>query len=203
MHTTREATVADLRASAEVLAQAFADDPLMAAIWPDPARRHAALPAYFAASLRHFHLPAGGVQIATDRDDRICAVAVWDPPGAWDQPLGQTLRALPDLLPVLRTRVPAAITVRRTLEQWHPREPAHWYLCNLGTLSSHRGRGYAAALLADRADTAPTRAQYLVCTRYENVAYYERYGFSVTGEFQLPLGSRPTMWSMWRDPSFP
>ncbi|MVU83431.1 GNAT family N-acetyltransferase [Nocardia sp. ET3-3] len=171
----------------------------MAAIWPDPARRYAALPAYFTATLRHFHLPAGGVQVASDRDDRICAVAVWDPPGEWEQPAGRTLRALPDLVPALRFRVPAAIAVRRVLEAHHPRDPRHWYLANLGTAKSHRGQGYAAALLADRADTAPNWAQFLVCTQQHNVAYYERHGFSVTEEFELPGAARPTMWAMWRE----
>ncbi|GAB0103073.1 GNAT family N-acetyltransferase [Nocardia sp. JMUB6875] len=201
VHTTRVATPADLNSCATVLAQAFADDPLMSTIWPDPVRRKAALPGYFAASLRHFHLPAGGVQLATDREDRICAVAVWDPPGAWDQPITRTLRALSDLLPALRTRTAAAIAIRRALDERHPREPEHWYLANLGTAPTHRGQGYAAALLADRAETAPDRGQYLVCTKQENVAYYERFGFKVTGEFQLPLGAHPTMWAMWRNPA--
>ncbi|GAB4590214.1 GNAT family N-acetyltransferase [Nocardia sp. IFM 10818] len=201
MHTTRLATPADLTDCATVLAEAFADDPLMSAIWPDQTRRHRALPGYFKASLRHFHLPAGGVQLATDRDGHIGAVAVWDPPGHWDQPFTHTLRALPDLLPALRTRALAAISVRSELDTHHPHQPQHWYLANLGTTQRHRGQGYAAALLADRATTAPDLGQYLVCTRAENVSYYERFGFSITGTFQLPAGARPEMWAMWREPA--
>lgn len=90
--TTLVATPSHVDACAGVLAEAFADDPVMASIWPDHNRRHRALPRYFAASLRVFHLPGGGVQIATDQHDHLGGVAVWDPPGQWDQPASHTAR---------------------------------------------------------------------------------------------------------------
>lgn len=197
--TTRIATSADILDCARVLAQAFADDPLMASIWPDQARRHRALPGYFAASLRHFHVPGGGVQIATDRDGQIGAVAVWDPPGRWNQGLGTTIRAVPDLLPVLGTRIPAAISVRRTLDAHHPHEPEHWYLANIGTTLTQRGRGFAAQLVTDCLDGDPGHGAWLVCTREQNIGYYERFGFAVTDTFILPGAAGATMWAMWRE----
>lgn len=198
--TIRTATIADIPTCAKVLADAFATDPLMTALWPSADRRQRALPLYFAASLRHFHVPRGGVQLAADPNQTIGAVAVWDPPGQWEQTLTQTLRAVPDLWPALRSRTFAAIAVRRTLEQHHPHHPDHWYLANIGSSPSHRGRGYAAQLLANRLATPDTPA-FLVCTRKETLPYYERHGFAVATEFTLPAGDKPTMWSMTRPPS--
>ncbi|MEU1983279.1 N-acetyltransferase [Nocardia sp. NPDC019395] len=194
--TTRVATSSDVPEAAAVLAEAFADDPLMTAIWPDQRQRRNALPRYFTASLRHFHIPRGGVRVATGIDDTIAAVAVWDPPGQWETNLTTTIRALPDLLPALRTRATAAITIRRTLDQRHPHKPKHWYLVNIGTTRKSRGQGYAARLITERLTVeTPTRA-YLVCTHTDNVSYYNRFGFTVTESFALPTGERPTMWAM-------
>ncbi len=38
---------------------------------------------------------------------------------------------------------------------------------------------------------------YLVASRRDNVPYYQRFGFEVTGAIVLPDGG-PTMWPMWR-----
>ncbi len=46
------------------------------------------------------------------------------------------------------------------------------------------------------ADHAPA---YLESTKPENVPYYQRFGFEVTGELTVPDGG-PTMWQMWRQP---
>lgn len=197
--TTRVATSSDIPEAAAVLAEAFADDPLMTAIWPDQRQRRNALPRYFAASLRHFHIPRGGVCLATGIDGAIAAVAVWDPPGQWENNLTTTIRALPELLPALRTRAAAAITIRRTLDQRHPPKPEHWYLVNIGTTQKARGQGYAARLITERLTAEnPTRA-YLVCTCEENLPYYARFGFEVVESFALSVGKRPPMWAMSRN----
>ncbi|MFI6217646.1 GNAT family N-acetyltransferase [Nocardia brasiliensis] len=194
--TTRTAAPVDIGACARVLAEAFAEDPVMSAIWPDLPKRQRALPRYFAASLRHFHVPGGGVQVAEDPDGHLGGVAVWDPPRQWDQPFSRTLRALPELLPALGLRTRAAIAIRTTLDTHHPATPPHWYLANLATPATHRGRGYAARLLDDRRTQSPGTAAYLVCTREKNVSFYERFGFEVTDTFCLPVGDRPMMWAM-------
>ncbi|WP_433654556.1 GNAT family N-acetyltransferase [Nocardia sp. CA-128927] len=198
--TTLAATAAHIDACAAVLAEGFADDPVMSSIWPDQNRRYRALPRYFAASLRHFHLPGGGVQIATDQHDHIGGVATWDPPGQWEQPFSRTLCAIPGLFPALRARTPAALAIRRTLDEHHPHTPRHWYLANIATPASHRGQGYAARLITDRLAGAPDTAAYLVCTREENIRFYERFGFTMSATFNLPVAAKPPMWAMIREP---
>ncbi|MFI9407100.1 GNAT family N-acetyltransferase [Nocardia sp. NPDC052316] len=198
--TVRTATTADIEACTRVLAEGFADDPVMSAIWPDRRRRHRGVPRYFATSLRHFHLPGGGVQVAIDQHGGLGGVAVWDPPGQWDQPFSRTLRALPELLPALRTRTTAAMAVRRALDEQHPHTPPHWYLANIATPVDRRGQGYAARLIADRLTEAPDTAAYLVCTREKNIRFYEKFGFMVCATFVLPAGANPPMWAMIREP---
>ena len=76
----------------------------------------------------------------------------------------------------------------------------HWYLAILGTDPPHQGKGVGGALLAPvltRCDTEGTGA-YLESSKPDNVPYYERFGFRVSGQIDMPDG--PTMWPMWRDP---
>ncbi|WP_394855793.1 GNAT family N-acetyltransferase [Rhodococcus opacus] len=188
---------------AELLAAAFANDPLMAQIWPELGERKRSLPLYFRTSLRSHHLAGGGVEIAVGQDGAATSVAVWDPPGHWQQPITSTLRAAPHLLQALGTRTLAALRIRRTLDHHHPRAP-HWYLVNIGTRPALSGQGFAGALLDNRLAVCDETQMpaYLVCTREENLSLYEKYGFRVTEVFTLPA-SGPTMWSMWRDPAMP
>lgn len=176
---------------------AFRDDPLMSAIWPNQPQRDQRFPKYFAASLRHFHIPGGGVQVTTDADDAVGAVAVWDPPAAGTMGFLWTLRAVPDLFPALRTRMPAAITIRRTVDEHHPANLEHWYLANIGPTSTLQGSGYGTRLITDRL-SAPQTATFLVCAREENITYYEKFGFRVA-DISLPAGDEPAMWAMARN----
>ena len=45
------------------------------------------------------------------------------------------------------------------------------------------------------AECAPA---YLESSNPDNVPYYERFGFEVTGEIVIPDG--PSLWPMWRNP---
>lgn len=109
---------------------------------------------------------------------------------------------LPSLVRTFGARSAAAREVVRSIERRHPAEP-HWYLAVLGTDPSVRGKGFGQALMQSRlsccdADHAPA---YLESSKADNVPYYERFGFTVTGEITLPNGG-PTLWPMWRDPRY-
>ncbi len=82
------------------------------------------------------------------------------------------------------------------LEALSPQEP-HTHLMFLGVSPRAQGRGVGSAMLKqmlaplDRAG-APA---YLECSTPRNVALYERHGFAVSGQFELP--GLP-MWTMTR-----
>ena len=61
------------------------------------------------------------------------------------------------------------------------------------------GKGYGQALMESRLDRidAEHAPAYLESSKSENVAYYQRFGFEVTGEIVLSNGG-PTLWPMWR-----
>jgi hypothetical protein len=50
----------------------------------------------------------------------------------------------------------------------------------------------------DRCDAEYAPA-YLESSNPDNIPYYQRFGFEVTGELALPEGG-PSLWPMWRAP---
>ena len=81
----------------------------------------------------------------------------------------------------------------------HPEEP-HWYLAIIGSDPTVRGSGCGHALMRSRLDRcdAEHAPAYLESSNPDNIPYYNRFGFEVTGEIVMPDG--PTLWPMWRQP---
>jgi GNAT superfamily N-acetyltransferase len=197
----RTAQLQDVDAAAGVLAAAFIDDPVMSFIWPERQQRLSALPRYFAVMLRTHHLSGGGVDVALD-GRHIVAAAVWDPPGEWRQPLRGTVRALPQLAIALKTRVPAALTVRRSLDRHHP-TTQHWYLCQFGTLPQAQGRGTGTQLLKYRLNACDAQGvpAYLVSNRSATIPLYRAVGFAEEDPIEIRDGLQ--VWPMRREPLTP
>ncbi len=190
---------ADVRELAYTLGRAFFDDPVAMWMIPDPGRRAKALPITFGAMARHHYVPGGGLDVASD-GLHLAAAALWSPPGAWRTTRGQDLRMIPSFLRAVGTQVSRARQADELMKENHPEEP-HWYLGVLGSDPTFRGAGYGRALMESRlahcdAEAAPA---YLESSKPDNVPYYERFGFVVTGELTLPDGG-PTLWQMWRAP---
>lgn len=194
----RSAHRSDVTTLAAVLGRAFHDDPVMRWILPDDGRRARALPRLFAAITRHHHLPGGGADVAVGDD--LGAAALWDAPGSWRQTPREELRMLPAVLLAFGRHAARGRQMVELMKEHHPDEP-HWYLAVIGSDPSVRGGGYAHALMRSHleqvdAEHAPA---YLESSNPDNIAYYERFGFEVTGELRLP-GDGPVMTPMWRRP---
>ncbi|QBJ95062.1 N-acetyltransferase [Rhodococcus sp. ABRD24] len=196
----RPVTGSDVSALSCALAEAFDDDPLTRWMLPDDAKRPAGLRRLFGVEIRHHHLAGGGAELTEGPDGTIVGGALWDPPGRWKQRPLSALLSLPATVLALGGRLRVGAGVSRALESVHPEEP-HWYLATIGTAGSARGGGHGKALLLSRlsrcdAEYAPA---YLESSKEENIPYYERFGFEVTGEIVIPNGG-PTLWQMWRRP---
>jgi GNAT superfamily N-acetyltransferase len=196
----RLACRSDIQAMARLLARAFYDDPVMAWVQPDAGRRKAALPGLFGALARYHFLSGGGAEVATSADG-VGAASLWDPPGRWRHSPREQIAMLPAVFRAFRGRLAAGRTLTDLMQANHPEEP-HWYLAMIGSDPVVRGGGYGRALMESRLrrcddEYAPA---YLESSNPDNLPYYERFGFRVTGEITLPDGG-PSLWPMWRPAS--
>lgn len=97
-------------------------------------------------------------------------------------------------------RLPLALWSRLRMDAKHPNRPPHWYLAVLGVAPEWQGRGLGSLLMHpafDEMDTAGLPA-YLETSTPRARSLYERHGFTVTGELNVPMGG-PPIWLMWRE----
>lgn len=195
----RPAAKSDIRELGLTLGRAFYDDPVAMWLLPDDDKRRAHLHRAFATMTRHHHLAAGGVEVACEASD-IGAAALWDPPNKWRESRWSQLAQFPMFLRVFGFRSPRAVSAQEMMKRTHPEEP-HWYLAAIGSDPGVRGRGFGQVLMKSRLERCDAEycPAYLESSKPENVPYYERFGFTVMGEMQLPDGG-PPLWPMWRDP---
>lgn len=196
----RIASPGDIEEAAEVLADAFFDDPIQAWLLPDAERRTARLRRVFGAELRHHLVGLRSTALALESDrGRIASVAGWTPPSLW-RPGIRAMSAIGlAYISVLGPRALRGLRFLHRIDRAHPTEP-HWYLAVLGTAPVHQGRGHASAALRqvlDRCDNDLVPA-YLESSKESNVPFYERHGFQVTERIEVP--GVPPVWLMWRDP---
>ncbi|UMB69334.1 GNAT family N-acetyltransferase [Mycobacterium paraterrae] len=198
---TRPGRKADVSELSYTLGRAFFDDPVSLWIMPEEKSRTRHLARFFGTVARYHHLAGGGVEVATD-GSTIGAAALWDPPGRWKQSGREQLMMLPAFAFGFGPRLSMGRRLGELMAQMkahHPEEP-HWYLAVIGSDPSVRGKGYGQALMQSRLDRvdAEHAPAYLESSKAENVPYYQRFGFEVTGELVIPGG--PTLWPMWRAP---
>lgn len=197
----RPATRADVKALSVTLGRAFFDDPVMRWLLPDADARRRKLHRLFASLTRHHHLARGGVEVAPHRDaDGIGGAALWDPPGEWQSTRAEELRAMPGLFLAFGRSLQRGLAVEELMKKAHPEEP-HWYLAIIGSDPAVRGKGFGNALMRSRLDRcdAEHAPAYLESSNPDNVPYYQRFGFEITGEITLP-DDGPSLIPMWRAP---
>jgi ribosomal protein S18 acetylase RimI-like enzyme len=195
----RSATSDDVRAIAAALARSFDDDPVMRYLFPKDRSRPQRLRTFFAAETKRA-LRQGAVFTADDASAEGASKggAVWSAPGKWKVVGAEMVAQLP-LLFTFAAAMPRAVSLMTRVEKAHPQEH-HWYLAALGTVPDHQGKGIGSALLAPILGRCDEEGQpaYLESSKEQNIPFYNRHGFEVTGEIAMPNG--PTMWTMWRDP---
>jgi ribosomal protein S18 acetylase RimI-like enzyme len=176
---------------AEILADAFNEDPVMTWICPDPEYPKWAWPLALP-----FFLPHNEVYVTEDG----LGAALWLPPGvelrmspslavlwdAWDRfGLGSIFRYFKFI---------------STLTKHHPKD-RHYYLFAIGVRCGSRGRGVGSALLRHvlhKCDQESVGA-YLENSNEHNVSFYRGHGFETTDEIALPRNG-PSIWLMYRQP---
>lgn len=195
----RPAHRSDVRALARTLGRAFHEDPVMTWLLPDRTRRTKGLSRMFATMARHHFIAGGGTEVA-QRGAEIGAAALWDPPGRWQQSWRQELIMLPAFALAMGRYAERGRQVSELMKENHPEEP-HWYLAVIGSDPTVRGTGFGQLLMRSRLDRvdAEHAPAYLESSNPDNIPYYQRFGFEVTGEIVLP-GDGPSLVPMWRQP---
>jgi GNAT superfamily N-acetyltransferase len=193
MTLVRRATPEDRAAVVATVMDAFREDPAWAFMTGGDYDRISPL---FAGALFDSRVDAGGVWLADDT----AAVSLWDrhdehasPPdhstALWDEyrdAVGETswalLKAYEDALAVARPR------------------GAYWYLGVLATRPDRRRQGLADAVVAPVLSVADRDGLdcWLETSTLANRGYYERRGFAVAADVEVPGG--PTTWWMRRPP---
>lgn len=193
----RDIRPAEIPAIAASLTAAFEEDPFSRWMFgPDEGLRRR-LRASFTALLRVVYLPKG---YAYTTDD-LCGAALWSAPGRWRFSTMQQLRIAPTFVRVLGPRrLARAAPAGRAVDHAHPKEP-HWYLSVLGVDPARQRSGIGSALLRPMLARADSDGliTYLETSNEVNVPYYERHGFEVRMEFDIPRGG-PRLWTMGRRP---
>ena len=182
---------------AAVLARSFFDDPVTEWLMPEERSRMAQLVHFYRAELAS--LQRRGIVVTTEEG---AGAALWAPPGQWRTPTADVARQSHRMLLAFRSRLRRAAELLEAIEAVHPRDD-HWFLAILGTDPDRQGQGVGRLLIEEctnRCDVEGIGA-YLESSKAANVAYYERFGFRVTGEVSVPGG--PTLWTMWREPRPP
>jgi ribosomal protein S18 acetylase RimI-like enzyme len=150
----------------------------------EPARR-----GFFDAIVRSALNPKREIWVA-ESGGALTGAAVWLAPGlkAFDFPWWRELIYTPLLLSIAGAAgMRRAQDLGRRLAEHLPSVP-HAHLQFLGIASAAQGQGVGSALLKETLaplDRAQTVA-YLEASTERNVALYQRHGFEVTGEFELP-----------------
>ena len=199
--TVRAGTRGDIDQAVVVLSRAFADAEPFTWIQPDPQLRARVQPALFRTALRYLYPIEHGTEVFVE-DGKVVGCAMWAPPGKWKATTWQQLRSVPTFIRELGLKHVAEYgrrgrAVEDALQAAHPVEP-HWYLAGLGADPDAQGQGIGKALVRSglaRCDQEAADA-YLECL-FSLVPYYQRFGFEVIAEIDMPEGTSPQA-GMWR-----
>lgn len=175
--------------ASEILTDAFVDEDGLNYWLRQGAEKERARRRFFDAGVNDLVHPERELWLAAS-EGKPMGAAIWLSPGKKPFEFGWFRELL--ITPLFFSVAGAAGMKRATdlgkrLADHHPREP-HAHLVFLGVHSAAQGRGIGSAIL--KTTLAPVDQQgvaaYLEASVPRNVALYQRHGFEVTGEFDLP-----------------
>ncbi len=181
------------------LARAFYDDPVSVFLFPGKRTQLRRLERYFRWQLRNVFLPKGEVWTTED----LAGASLWMLAGRRQPTFVEALAQLATVVTILGPQTVRAFRLLEQLELRHPKQP-HCYLGTIGTDPDRQGTGVGSALMSvvlDRLDEEGMPA-YLESSKEENLSFYHRHGFEVTGEIDS-VRDCPKLWLMWRKPRTP
>ena len=187
MTSVRLATTGEIPDLAAVLAHAFARDPFYLYLAGDAPERTQRMRDGWAGILRY-----GSARLShTYTTDDLAGAAVWLPPGYRGPGLLDSVRQMPALARLAGWRrlrmVGDAVASLEEHRHRHVDVP-HFYLSAIGVEPGRQGEGIGTALMQpvlDRCDRDGMPA-YLETAVARNVLLYERLGFDVVEEMDLP-----------------
>jgi ribosomal protein S18 acetylase RimI-like enzyme len=186
-------------ALADILADAFFEDPFYRYLLPDASARQKPL-TWFMRRLVLYGIRYGTVRTTPGP---LRGAAVWLGP---ESPTTD----IPGMVRVGMWRAPWALGIRATArmlrvtgewERWQKREPEqHWYLAVIGVTPAEQGKGLGGGLLRpvlQQADAAG-RSCFLETMTEKNISFYRKYGFETAA--QGTIEGRIPYWTMRRKP---
>jgi ribosomal protein S18 acetylase RimI-like enzyme len=178
----------ELGAAAELLGRGMRDNPLHVAVFgADPSHREAALIRFLRPVVRQIAMK--GRVLGAFRDATLVGVCAMTLPGRCRATPMEKMRITPAVVMGNPPRV--LRSVLSWTSAWAKRDPAeaHWHLGPVAVDRDAQRRGIGGLMLAElcRAidSDAACRLTYLETDKRENVTFYEKHGFAVTGREEL------------------
>ena len=193
----RPVTKEDIPTLVGILTSAFMNDPVIRWFFPDENQWEKQVPDFFRLHLKQ--------KIRTGTaftDTSLKGAALWDAPNNFQAGFVERVEFKLTLLRIHGLDLARVSRGRRVFEALHPGFP-HWYLSVIGVDHASQGQGIGTALVRDilaECDALELPA-YVETAQERGVQFYERLGFTVTGEHNLPDG--PAFYSMLRSPVSP
>ncbi len=187
----KTATEADEASVIDALRLAFAADPAVRWVWPDPQKYLS----HFSTFARAF----GGKAFTNKSAHYVgnySGAALWLPPDVYPD--------VDQLISLLQTTgsdeaKKDGLVIFEKMGGYHPNE-SHWYLPLLGVDPLHHGKGMGSALLQHALSICDqdNKYAYLESSNPRNIPLYERHGFELLGTIQV--NTSPSIFPMLRKP---
>jgi GNAT superfamily N-acetyltransferase len=180
----RQATGTESATVVDILTEAFADDPLVGWLFPEPDGR-----AQLQARFFYFQLadPAAEAYLIDGNQ----GASLWKA----TNPATAGSAAAVDLEAVFGEAGDRLWALEQALAPVRPAQD-HLYLSCMGVVGDRRGAGLGSALLRHRLDRANVAA-YLEASSPRSRALYLRHGFEDLGA-PVQVADSPLLWPMWR-----